>query len=301
MTTPRTDVIDLGDRRVGFLEWGPSHGPLVLALHGYPDTAWTWRRVAPILAGAGYRVVAPFNRGYAPSDLAPDGCYQAGALARDAEDIADVLANGQSALLGHDWGAITAYAVGSHRAALFHRIVTIAVPPPRAVRSALTPWSTPSAIPTMLAQLRCSWYVGFQQLPWISERAFERVVARLWSDWSPDYDAAEDLRLLREALPPGPRRTAALRSYRSLLQPWHRRRAYAEQQQHIAGTPSVPVLYLHGERDGCLLPALARNANDVLGPGSRVELIAGAGHFVQLEQPARTAALITSFLDPREP
>lgn len=302
MSEPREAVLDLGDRRIAALEWGPRDGTIMLALHGYPDTAWTWRSVAPCWADAGYRVVAPFARGYAPSDLAPDGCYQVGALVRDVEDLAAALESGPSSVLvGHDWGAITAYAVGSHRPGLFRRMATIAVPPLGVARSALAPWASTSAVATLVRQIRCSWYVGFQQLPWAPERLLDRIAARLWAEWSPGYDAAEDLDLLARSLPPGAHRTAALDYYRALAQPWRRSHAYAEEQRCSDGTPSVPVLYLHGENDGCILPALAIGAAEALAPGSQVELIPDAGHFVQLEQPDRTAALVKSFFDQQEP
>ncbi|MFZ0248696.1 MAG: hypothetical protein WAL61_02025, partial [Acidimicrobiales bacterium] len=59
---------------------GPDDGPLALCLHGFPDTARTWRYLLPELAGAGYRAVAPFLRGYAPTAVPADGRYQVGAL-----------------------------------------------------------------------------------------------------------------------------------------------------------------------------------------------------------------------------
>ena len=64
-----------------FLECGT--GPLALCVHGFPDSAHTWRYLLPALAQAGYRAVAPFTRGYAPTSIAPDNCYQTGALAAD--------------------------------------------------------------------------------------------------------------------------------------------------------------------------------------------------------------------------
>lgn len=301
MTEPRHDEVDLGGQAVGTLTWGPADGPVVLALHGFPDSAWTWREVAPLLAATGRRVVAPFSRGYAPSSLVADGCYQVGALVRDVERLATHLGAGEPvSLLGHDWGAITAYAAGSHRPDLFDAIVTIAVPPMSASADALRPWRSWSALGTAIRQTRCSWYIAYQQLPWLPERTFDRVVARLWADWSPGYDASVDLQHLRAALPTAAHRTAALRYYRALLQPWHRRGEYATEQRHLGGVPSVPVLYLHGDGDGCLLPALARDAGSALGTGGRVELVAGAGHFVQLEQPVATAELVRDHLDRQE-
>ena len=67
--------------RFGIVEAGD--GPLVLCLHGFPDSAWTWRHLLPELADAGFHAVAPFMRGYAPTELPADGSYQLGALVAD--------------------------------------------------------------------------------------------------------------------------------------------------------------------------------------------------------------------------
>ena len=69
------------------LTWGPSDGPIALCLHGFPDTAYGWRKFAPRLAEAGWRVVAPFMRGYAPSSIPSDGSYHIGALMDDALQV----------------------------------------------------------------------------------------------------------------------------------------------------------------------------------------------------------------------
>ena len=75
-----TRVVRLPTHDVHCLTWGPDDGPLAVALHGFPDTAHTWRHLGPHLAGLGMRVVAPHLRGYAPSGLAgeeedmPDSC-----------------------------------------------------------------------------------------------------------------------------------------------------------------------------------------------------------------------------------
>src|SRR5581483_1485756 len=78
--------MEIGEGRVtangvdfAYLEAGPSGGPLALCLHGFPDTAHTWRHLFADLARAGYHAVAPFMRGYAPTAVPPDGRYQTGA------------------------------------------------------------------------------------------------------------------------------------------------------------------------------------------------------------------------------
>jgi len=65
-----------------YLEDGPGDGPLALCLHGFPDSAHTWRYLLPELAAAGYHAVAPFLRGYAPTAIPADGNFQVGALSR---------------------------------------------------------------------------------------------------------------------------------------------------------------------------------------------------------------------------
>src|SRR5262252_2808385 len=107
MTTVRANDLDFG-----LLEAGS--GPLALCLHGFPDTAHTWEHLLPTLAGAGFRAVAPFMRGYAPTAVPADGAYDVGALAADAVALHEALGGDREAvLIGHDWGAEAAYAAAS--------------------------------------------------------------------------------------------------------------------------------------------------------------------------------------------
>lgn len=239
------------------LAWGDAGAPLVLCLHGFPDTAWTWRHLGPFLAGRGRRVVAPFMRGYAPTGPAPDDDYSLRALAGDAVALRDALGAGEeAALVGHDWGAAAAYGVPE---GAFARTVTLAVPPPHVL----------AGLPPRLAalQARRSWYMAFNQLPGASERALPALAARLWAAWSPGYDAAEDLRRLRNAWPDRAHRRAALRPYRA-LRPWRLPRP---------GRSRDDIAYLHGTQDGCVLAEVARRGG--------AELFDHAGHFLHLERP----------------
>lgn len=292
--------VQAGDIDFAVLSWGPDDGPLALCLHGYPDTAWTWRHLGPHLAEQGWRVVAPFMRGYAPTSLAPDGSYEVGALARDAIELHSALGGDDRAvLIGHDWGAIAAYVAAASAPTCFSRAVAMAVPPLGVVFGPLTSLAGIRADwPLVRRQLRCSWYVLFQQVPWLPERLLPTVAGRLWADWSPGYEAGEDLRLLASALDSPARRTAALRYYRALMQPWRWRRRYRTERGHLMDVPDVPVLYLHGVRDGCMQVAFGDLAMSTLPVGSRYERVDDAGHFMQLEQPAAVNASIASFVAP---
>jgi pimeloyl-ACP methyl ester carboxylesterase len=273
--------------------WGERGAPLALLLHGYPDTGWTWRHLGPHLAARGFRAVAPFMRGYAPTALAPDGGYQIGALVRDTVAAHEVLGgDGRAVLVGHDWGAATAYATDAFAPGLFRRVVTLAVPPgPVLLAQLRSPAHMLRNAALIPRQLRRSWYMGFQQLP-LSERALSHVIPKLWRDWSPGYDATEDVAQVLRALEGPGRRTAALRYYRALLQPWERRAGYAAEASHELGLGPATTLYLHGEDDGCMLSELARRAGDIV----ETKIVPGVGHFLHLEEPERVNELIGGFL-----
>jgi pimeloyl-ACP methyl ester carboxylesterase len=136
----------------------------------------------------------------------------------------------------------------------------------------------------------------FQLLPGISERRLRRLIPKLWADWSPRYDAGADIAAVFASLDTPARRTAALRYYRALFLPTYRRAEYAAEQAREADLPDAPLLYLHGADDGCLDAALAGRTAPLLGPGQRVEIVPGAGHFLHLERPDDVNARIARFL-----
>ena len=273
--------------RFGSLAWGDPDAPLALLVHGYPDTAWTWRHLGPHLAERGWRAVAPFTRGYAPKDLAPDDSYLIADQAADVVALCNALGGDERAvLIGHDWGAAAVWGVTAREPQRFARYVAIAVPPPPVL---LKPFGSLRTLGTGARQARMSWYFLYNQLP-ASERGLDRVIPKLWRDWSPGYDAREDLAHVFESLDGFARRRAALRDYRNNLQ----RGLNATFTIH----PGAPALYLHGERDGCIQAAMAALSTDVLASGSRYELVPDVGHFMQLEHPARVNGLIEDWISP---
>src|SRR3954471_1519064 len=101
--------IDANGVDFAYLEAGS--GPLALCLHGFPDSAWGFRQLLPELASAGFRAVAPFQRGYAPTEVPADGLFQTGALGLDACALHEALGgDGDAVIIGHDWGALGTYA-----------------------------------------------------------------------------------------------------------------------------------------------------------------------------------------------
>ena len=118
--------------RFSFLEQG--EGPLVLLLHGFPDTAYTWDRTLPALAAAGYRAVAPFTRGYFPTEIPADGAYDSETLGKDALALIEALGAKTAVVIGHDWGASAAYAAATLGPERVRLLVTMAVPHPSSIK-----------------------------------------------------------------------------------------------------------------------------------------------------------------------
>ena len=271
------------------LAWGPADGPLVIALHGFPDTAWTWRHLGPHLAERGWRVVAPHLRGYAPSGLPRDGSFHVGAVMADAVAVHGRLGGDDRAVLvGHDWGAIATNALNGHDASPFAKAVTLAVPPMQAMAG--------FDARLMLRQARHSWYLAFNQLPYLPERTHERLIRKLWRDWSPGYDAREDLRHVLAAVSTPAHRSAPFDYYRALARSWTVPEAYRSWQAALDAMPTHPLLYLHGADDGCLKLGYTEKAAAGLPELAEVVVVPEAGHFLQVERPEVVNALIGDFL-----
>ena len=264
----------------GILEAGS--GPLALCLHGFPDSAYTWRHLLPELARTGFHAVAPFMRGYAPTAVAADGCYDLGALVGDAVALHAALDGDERAvLIGQDWGAEAAYGAAAIAPERWRRLVTIAVPPAALDERLFSDY----------AQLKRFFYLFFMRTP----RA-ESVIAaddmafldRLWGDWSPGYDASEDLRNAKRCLR-DPQSLAAAIAYYRADEPGSQAAGapdpYAAEHAALLRTAPQPTLYLHGARDGCIDVELVVDVERHLAAGSRMEVIDDAGHFLQLERP----------------
>ena len=115
--------------RFAYLEEGT--GPLVLLVHGFPDTAYTWDATLTAVAAAGYRAVAPFTRGYAPTEIPADGKYDTDTLGRNVLALIEAL---RAVVVGHDWGASGAYAAAGLGPEKVRLLVTLAIPHPRSIR-----------------------------------------------------------------------------------------------------------------------------------------------------------------------
>ena len=266
-------------------------GPLAICLHGFPDSAHTWRHLLPRLADAGYRAVAPFLRGYAPTEIPADGRFQTAASAMDALALRDALNGGpDSVIIGHDWGAIITHIAANVRPDAFAKVVTMAVPPGNAVGVAFL---------SNLAQIKRSWYMFFFQHPFADFIVGANDLAyidMLWADWSPGFDATKELALLKPSLRDPANLQAAIGYYRATLGAGYNDPALQSAQDMSSTIPPQPLLYLHGRTDGCMGSEVAEFAAAELTPNARAQFVDGAGHFLHLEKPTEVNDIIMSFL-----
>jgi pimeloyl-ACP methyl ester carboxylesterase len=132
MAAVHTKTVTANGLEFAYLEEG--EGPLVLLLHGFPDTAHSWDAVLPRVADQGFRVVAPFMRGYYPSEIPSDGPFDSDTLGRDALALIESLDEDKAILVGHDWGASAAYSAAGIDSSKLSLLVTMAIPHPASLR-----------------------------------------------------------------------------------------------------------------------------------------------------------------------
>ncbi len=297
MTEPRWIDVPGAAGNLKAMTWGPPDAPIALCLHGFPDTAYGWRMIAPRLVESGWRVVAPFMRGYAPSSIPTDGSQHIGAVMDDALRVRTAAGGtDHDVVIGHDWGALAATGLAAMPDSPFDKAVIMAVPPPAAFRSQAGVADRGRLIRRLPGQLLRSWYIMYFQLPFFPERSASWIVPRLWRQWSPGYRADEDLLHVDAAIGTPQSWRAALGMYRATIRNTRPPEQYAELNRLWTEAPIVPSLYLHGRDDGCMTSAFTQWAEKVLPAGSEAAIVEDAGHFLQLEQPDKVADLVLAFI-----
>lgn len=255
--------IDANGVRFAYLEEGI--GPLVLLLHGFPDTPHTWDAVRPTVAALGYRVVTPFLRGYFPTAIPADGAYDADTLGRDVLALIEALGAERAVVVGHDWGAAAAYSAAVLGPERVTRLVTVGIPHPASVR--------PS--PRLLWTVR---HFFTLKMPWALAHTrandFAHIDA-LVQRWSPAWRVPPgETDAVKEAFRQPGCLDAALGYYRALrptLPASHRKRI------------TVPTVSFAGTDDN-VDPAMFDRAASWFTGGYEVARVPG-GHFMHREHP----------------
>jgi pimeloyl-ACP methyl ester carboxylesterase len=267
-------------------------GPLVLLLHGFPQFWWAWRHQLPVLAEAGYRAVAMDLRGYGASDKPPRG-YDTPTLAADVAGVVRTLGSGRAVVVGQDWGAWIAWSMPALQPRVTRAVAALSMGHPLAMRTAMF-GRRPDR-----HQLRAAGRLLAFQLPMTPEHSLTdgdgvAAVLTAWSAVPGTFDADAVRRYTRAMQLPFVAHTS-MEYYRwaarSLLRRDGRRFAAA-----IAAPLDVPVLQLHGGRNGWVLPETASASRAWVKGPHRYEVIGPAGHFLSEEAPARVNATLLDWL-----
>lgn len=316
VVTATERFLDVNGVRLRVYDAGPPDAPLVILAHGFPELAFSWRHQIPVLAGAGYRVLAPDQRGYGGSSR-PDAveAYDIAALTGDLVGLMDAVGAERAAVVGHDWGAVVAWSTPLLHPDRVAAVAGLSVPPvPR-----------PRTPPTEAFRRIFSghfFYILYFQQPGVADAEMaadpRRAMLRMLGGMRAPADEATALRMLA----PGPEGfidrlpepdqlpdwlspaeldhyaeefgrtgfTGALNWYRNFDRNWR-----------IMGTPaaetiSVPALFVGGTDDPVLNFTRIDRAGEVAKGPYRQVMLDGAGHWIQQERPEDINAELLAFL-----
>ncbi|WP_369640359.1 alpha/beta fold hydrolase [Nocardia sp. JMUB6875] len=279
------DGLTLSARR-----FGPSDGPLVMLLHGFPDTPHTWDGLIPALVESGYQVLAPWLRGYTPASASRSARYDLMAVSADIAAWHTELGAPPAHLVGHDWGAFVAMILAKQEPGRWRSMTLLAIPPfGGGVAAGM--WRY------LPRQLLLSSYIPVMQSgfsPRLLVRRDAAFVRALWRRWSPGWAFSQaEFAPTAAVFTDATMAWAATRYYRSLFTVAHK--ATREFSDLLMAAPApLPTLALAGLRDGCMSPDLQR----VLAQHAKVQhaQLPGCGHFLQAERPDAVAALLLPHL-----
>ena len=253
---------------------GPRDGEPVVLLHGFPQTSTIWAPLAARLHAAGYRTLAPDQRGYSPG-ARPRGVrpYALPELVADALAVLDAATAGRAHLVAHDWGAGVAWALAAQHPDRVATLTSLSSPPPQALlRGLLRP-----------RQALAAWYIGVIAIPglveWVHAKRPDVLVRLLERSGQSRAGAERDVAVDRPTL------TAMLN--------WYRAMPFGGRDPGLTG---APVLYVWGSADNALLRSTAERAPRwVPGPLTYVEL-PGASHWLPEQNVDEVAPLLLRHL-----
>ncbi|MBA2321238.1 MAG: alpha/beta hydrolase [Deltaproteobacteria bacterium] len=277
-------TVDVGEVRLHVVEAGPADGPLVVLLHGFPESWYCWRNQIPALAAAGYRVVAPDQRGYAESDK-PQGvaAYRIERLVADVVGLIRSYGRERAHVVGHDWGAIVAWMLANDHPEILGKLVICNVAHPKRMIDGIL---------FRPEQRMKSWYVGMFQLPVLPERMVRKDDFRgLRSMFRKDpvragAYTAEDIEHTIAALKHEGALTGAINWYRAAFRQTFHTRSRLRRIE-------TPTLVLWGDRDRYISKALAEPPEGKV-PNARTVHF-DASHWLPSDAPDAVNAEILAF------
>lgn len=256
------------------IDEGPLDSPVIVALHGFPERATMWEEVIPQLTGAGFRVLAPNQRGYSPG-ARPVGVrnYAVDKLEGDIIALVDQAGVRKFHVLAHDWGAAVAWQLVGNHADRVQTLSILSVPHPRAFQDAM-----------LRGQLLHSWYMLLFQIPRLPEWLFgfneTEAFKKFGKSWMKVSDRLAER--IRELFSEPGATTATVN--------WYRAMRYSLRSP--ARSSRVPTLFIWSDGDSAVTRAAADATPKYVEAPYRFEIFEGVSHWIAEERPHETAALV---------
>ena len=276
--------IETNGVRLHVVQAGPKSGTPVILLHGFPEFWYGWRKQIPALVDAGCRVIVPDQRGYNLSDKPKDKKdYGVFTLVDDVLGLIKALDYEKVNLVGHDWGAVIAWALAVTHPEKLHKLTVMNAPHPAVMRKFLQ---------RDCEQMRRSWYGGFFQIPWLPEKilsanSFREMVRGMRNSAKKNTFTAEDFEKYKEAWSQPDAMTSMLNWYRAIV-------------QHPPQMPEdtrvkVRTLMMWGMKDFALTHRMARPSMDYCDEGNLI-LFPESTHWVHLDAAEEVNHYLIDFL-----
>ena len=273
MTFDTTAPVTVGDLTFDVRFAGPDDGAPVFLLHGFPETSLSWTQVAPQLADAGLRVIAPDQRGYSPG-ARPDGvaAYTTELLVADVIGLADALGIETFDVVGHDWGSVVAWLVAAAHPERVRSLTAVSVPHLRAYNDALR--NDPDQ------REKGAYMQVFRQEGKAEQLLLDDSARRLVAIYGDAVPTALAVRYVAHLAEPGAL-TAALNWYRAMT-------------AELASAPRtvVPTTFVWGAHDQAIGRVPAEACGDFVDADYRFVELTEIGHWVPEQAPDELAAAI---------
>jgi len=280
-----TTYIETNGIKLHVIMAGPKGGQPVFLLHGFPEFWYGWRKQILGLAEAGYRVIVPDQRGYNLSDK-PKGikAYAIDKLTNDILGLTDTLGYDKVNLIGHDWGAVVAWALAIWHPERLRKLGILNVPHPAVMFNFLRRGDP--------EQLRRSWYIFAFQVPWLPEYFLRRndwrnAVRVLRGSGKIHTFTNDDIVEYKKAWSQPGAMIAMLNWYRAAAR--HLPKLLKDRQV------KVPTLMLWGMNDVALSHRMARLSMDYCEDGKLV-FFEEATHWVQHDEAEAVNQFLIEFL-----
>lgn len=282
-------LVQVNGLNFAYIEKGT--GPVVVLLHGFPDHALTWSHQIEALSAQGYRVIAPYLKGYPPTEVPQDGFYDKATLVHDMAQFIQMVSPQETChLVGQDWGAIIGYGLLAAYPELFKRAVLMAVPHPEKVGQSILE----------AKHIHRSFHWWFFQLKDLPEKALLQndmaFIDYLWAYWTVEGFQDEDhIRSIKQMLSQPGVLTATLGYYRAMFDLDKFNPEHADLRIKMTRPIGVPTLALCGADD--LRAELMLDQSQYFTSDYDFQLIEKAGHFLHREQPQAVTEQILTWLE----